>query len=67
MLLDDRKKVSPGVAFKDAELIGTPTYVVVGKSLAADGTVEIRDRRSGSSRTVSVADAVAEVVAEVRS
>ena len=67
VLLDDRKKVSPGVAFKDAELIGTPTYVVVGKSLAADGTVEIRDRRSGSSRTVSVADAVAEVVAEVRS
>jgi prolyl-tRNA synthetase len=66
VLLDDRHKVSPGVAFKDAELIGIPTYVVVGKSLAADGTVEIRDRRSGSSRTVAIADAVAEVVAEVR-
>jgi len=67
VLLDDRHKVSPGVAFKDAELIGVPTYVVVGKTLASDGTVEIRDRRSGSSRPVAIADAVAEVVAEVRS
>jgi prolyl-tRNA synthetase len=66
VLLDDRKKVSPGVAFKDAELIGTPTYVVVGKTLATDGTVEIRDRRTGSSRSVAMADAVAEVCAEVR-
>jgi prolyl-tRNA synthetase len=65
VLLDDRHKVSPGVAFKDAELIGIPTYVVVGKTLAADGTVEIRDRRSGASRTVPVGAAVAEVVAEV--
>jgi prolyl-tRNA synthetase len=66
VLLDDRKKVSPGVAFKDAELIGTPTYVVVGKTLAADGTVEVRDRRTGSSRAVPMADAVAAVLAEVR-
>ncbi|MCU1624372.1 MAG: proline--tRNA ligase [Frankiales bacterium] len=65
VLLDDRHKVSPGVAFKDAELIGIPTYVVVGKTLAADGTVEIRDRRTGASRAVAVVDAVAEVVAEV--
>ena len=64
VLLDDRHKVSPGVAFKDAELIGTPTIVVVGKSLA-DGVVEIRDRRSGSSRTVPVEDVTAEVLAEV--
>jgi prolyl-tRNA synthetase len=65
VLLDDRKKVSPGVAFKDAELIGTPTMVVVGKSLA-DGVVEIRDRASGSSRTVPVGDVVRETLAEVR-
>jgi prolyl-tRNA synthetase len=66
VLLDDRHKVSPGVAFKDAELIGIPTYVVVGKNLSVDGTVEIRDRRSGSSRTVAIADAVTEVLSEVR-
>jgi prolyl-tRNA synthetase len=67
VLLDDRHKVSPGVAFKDAELIGIPTYVVVGKTLAADGTVEIRDRKAGTSRAVPVSDAVSEVLAEVRS
>ena len=46
MLLDDRK-VSPGVKFKDAELIGMPTIVVVGRALA-DGVVEVRDRASGA-------------------
>ena len=64
VLLDDRGG-SPGVAFKDAELLGIPTTVVVGKALA-DGLVELRDRRSGSSRPVGVEDAVTEVVAEVR-
>ncbi len=64
VLLDDRGG-SPGVAFKDAELLGVPTLLVVGKALA-EGTVELRDRRSGESRTVPVADAVARVVAEVR-
>jgi hypothetical protein len=49
VLYDDRPKVSPGVKFKDAELLGMPTIVVVGKGLAA-GTVEVRDRRSGDAR-----------------
>jgi len=64
VLLDDRGG-SPGVAFKDAELLGIPTVLVVGKALT-DGLVELRDRRSGSSRTVPVADAVQAVVTEVR-
>ena len=47
VLLDDRTgKVSPGVKFKDAELIGVPTIVVVGRGLA-DGVVEVKDRRTG--------------------
>ena len=46
VLYDDRRGVSPGVKFKDAELIGVPTIVVVGKGLA-DGMVEVRDRRTG--------------------
>ncbi len=65
VLLDDRPKVSPGVAFKDAELLGIPTTVVIGKSLA-DGVVEVRDRRSGDIRRVALDDAVEVVVAEVR-
>jgi prolyl-tRNA synthetase len=64
VLLDDRG-TSPGVAFKDAELLGIPTILVVGKGLA-NGEVEIRDRRSGEARTVPVGEAVAAVVADVR-
>ena len=65
VLLDDRPKVSPGVKFKDAELIGVPTILVVGKGLA-DGEVELKDRAAGTSRAVAVDAAVQEVVAEVR-
>ena len=64
VLLDDRG-VSFGVAFKDVELIGVPTALVVGKGLA-DGEVEIRDRRTGDIRKVPVGDAVTEVLADVR-
>ncbi len=65
VLYDDRVKVSPGVKFKDAELIGVPTIVVVGKGLA-DGVVEVKDRASGERESVPVADAVAHVVNAVR-
>ncbi len=65
VLLDDRPKVSPGVKFKDAELIGVPTILVVGKGLA-EGVVELRDRRSGEARQVQLAEAVPAVTAAVR-
>ncbi|MEJ8279129.1 proline--tRNA ligase [Pseudonocardia spirodelae] len=45
VVLDDRK-ASPGVKFADAELIGVPTIVVVGRGLA-DGTLELKDRATG--------------------
>jgi prolyl-tRNA synthetase len=61
VLYDDRQKVSPGVKFKDAELVGVPTLVVVGKGLA-DGLVEVRDRASGEQQTVAVAEATARVL-----
>jgi prolyl-tRNA synthetase len=64
VLYDDRLKVSPGVKFKDAELLGMPTIVVVGRNLA-DGIVEVRDRRSGIGRDVPVDTAVDEVRREV--
>lgn len=46
VLLDDRPKVSPGVKFTDAELLGIPTVVRVGRKLA-DGVVEVQDRATG--------------------
>ena len=60
VLYDDRTSVSPGVKFNDSELIGIPTIVIVGKRLA-DGFVEVKDRRSGERRDVSLADAVREL------
>ncbi|WP_434811721.1 proline--tRNA ligase [Microbacterium sp. bgisy189] len=58
VLLDDRAKVSPGVKFGDAELIGVPQIVIVGRG-AADGQVELWDRRTGERQVVPAAEAVA--------
>ncbi|MDN4479588.1 proline--tRNA ligase [Demequina muriae] len=65
VLYDDRPKVSPGVKFKDAELLGAPFILVVGRGLA-DGEVELKVRAQGSSEALSLADAVATVSARVR-
>jgi prolyl-tRNA synthetase len=65
VLLDDRNGISPGVKFKDAELMGIPTIVVVGKSLA-EGKVEVRDRHAGTNEPVPVSDAVTHVLSLVR-
>jgi len=60
VLYDDRVKVSPGVKFGDAELIGVPRIVIAGRA-AADGQVELWDRRTGEREVVPVADAVAKL------
>ena len=65
VIYDDRRKVSPGVKFKDAELIGVPTIVIVGKGLES-GTIEIKDRASGDRREVPVDQILDAVVSEVR-
>jgi prolyl-tRNA synthetase len=65
VLYDDRPKVSPGVKFKDSELLGLPTTVVVGRGLA-EGKVEIRDRASGEVAEVSPQEVVDLVVRAVR-
>jgi prolyl-tRNA synthetase len=52
VLLDDRQ-ASPGVKFKDAELLGVPWIVVVGRGWA-DGVVELRNRFSGQTREFAV-------------
>ena len=65
VLYDDRPKVSPGVKFKDAELLGMPTIVTVGRGLA-EGVVELRDRATGEREEVPVAEAADRVRAAVR-
>ena len=72
VLYDDRPKVSPGVKFADAELLGVPLLVVVGRGLA-NGTVEVRRRAGGEAQHVvvehageTVAGLVKELLAQQR-
>jgi prolyl-tRNA synthetase len=65
VLLDDRAGVSPGVRFKDAELLGMPVIVIAGRGVA-QGTFEVRDRLAGSKTEVPIADAARHVVAATR-
>ncbi|MFT4164267.1 MAG: proline--tRNA ligase [Microlunatus sp.] len=64
VLLDDRK-ASPGVKFADAEILGMPTSVVVGRGLA-EGLVELRDRKSGEIENIPLDEAVGRIIAVVR-
>lgn len=55
VLFDDRPKVSPGVKFGDAEMLGVPTIVVVGRD-AADGYAEVWDRAAGTKEKIALSD-----------
>ncbi|MFM7899311.1 MAG: His/Gly/Thr/Pro-type tRNA ligase C-terminal domain-containing protein [Actinomycetota bacterium] len=62
VLLDDRAGVSPGVRFKDAELLGMPMIVIAGRGVA-NGVLEVRDRNAGTTVEVPIAQAAQHVVA----
>ncbi len=60
VVLDDREE-RPGVKFNDADLIGYPLQIIVGRK-AAEGIVEVKIRKSGERLEMSTADLVAKVV-----
>ncbi|MFI6294139.1 proline--tRNA ligase [Nonomuraea sp. NPDC050790] len=62
VLVDDRAGVSPGVKFKDAELLGLPTILVIGRGLST-GVAELRDRASGTKEEIPLTEAVDRVLA----
>lgn len=62
VIYDDRRKVSPGVKFKDAELIGVPLIAVAGRDTVNNGTIEVRDRDGGNAAAVPVAEAVQSII-----
>ncbi|MEU0543179.1 proline--tRNA ligase [Nocardia sp. NPDC005978] len=64
VLFDDRK-ASPGVKFKDAELLGMPLVVVIGRGWS-EGKLELRDRFTGESEEFPAETAVASIIAKVR-
>ncbi|MDE5640192.1 MAG: proline--tRNA ligase [Bifidobacterium castoris] len=63
VIYDDRRKVSPGVKFKDAELIGVPLIAGAGRDTVNDGTIEVRDRDGGNKEAVP-AESAAQVIAD---
>lgn len=65
ILMDDRRQASPGVKFKDSELLGVPTIVVVGKGLV-DGVIEIKDRATGERIEVPADEAAERIIATCR-
>jgi prolyl-tRNA synthetase len=65
VLLDDRDE-RPGVKFKDADLIGIPYRITIGKRFAKEGEVEVRTRKDGLTKSLSPDEAVAEVVNVIR-
>ncbi|ETK35748.1 proline--tRNA ligase [Microbispora sp. ATCC PTA-5024] len=62
VLVDDRPQVSPGVKFKDAELLGVPTILIVGRGVS-QGVVELRDRAAGTKEEIPLDEAVERVLA----
>jgi prolyl-tRNA synthetase len=60
ILLDDRD-ARAGEKFADADLIGCPVRVTVGRKLAEDGTVDVRERTKGEDKAVSVGELVSTV------
>jgi len=63
VMLDDRPKVSPGVKFADAELIGNPWIIICGRGVA-DGEVELWNRVTGERSQVKIDSVLAELAAK---
>lgn len=61
VLFDDRKDISPGFKFKDADLLGMPFQVIIGEKNLSQGKIEIKERRGGGRTLVPAADLLPEV------
>ena len=61
VLLDDRDE-RPGVKFKDADLLGIPLRITVGKSLTKNGVVEIRLRSDGTTEELAPQQVIARIL-----
>lgn len=57
VLMDDREERA-GVKFKDADLIGIPTQIVIGEKTLKEGLVEIKDRRTKETMKVTIGEVI---------
>lgn len=62
VIYDDRPKVSPGVKFKDSELIGVPLIAIAGRDTLENGTIEIRNRDGSDSVSVPLEEAAQTII-----
>ncbi|MFZ9790364.1 MAG: proline--tRNA ligase [Candidatus Nanopelagicales bacterium] len=60
VIYDDRKNVSPGVKFNDAELLGMPLILIIGKKLS-ENKVELRIRKTGESKDIDINNLFSEI------
>jgi prolyl-tRNA synthetase len=61
VLYDDRREVSPGFKFKDADLLGMPLQIIVGEKNVTNGKIEIKDRATGQREIIDIGGAVKHV------
>ena len=61
VLIDDRKDISPGFKFKDADLLGIPYQVILGEKNLANGKIEIKERRTGDRTLVEIESALEKI------
>jgi prolyl-tRNA synthetase len=61
VLYDDRKDISPGFKFKDADLLGMPFQVIIGEKNLANGKIEIKERKTGDRILVDVEETIGKV------
>lgn len=65
VIFDDRPKVSPGVKFKDSELLGVPLVAVVGRDTIKNATIEIRNHDGSQSQSIPVEQACKTIVERI--
>jgi len=65
VLIDDRD-ARAGVKFKDADLIGIPTHIIIGEKNLRDGFIEVKDRRTRESSRVKIEEAAAYITDHVK-
>ncbi|WP_423858760.1 proline--tRNA ligase [Alloscardovia omnicolens] len=65
VIFDDRAKVSPGIKFKDSELLGMPLIAVSGRDTVNNGTIEIRFRDGSDTKVVPIEEAAQAIIEAV--
>ena len=60
VLLDDRE-LSPGIKFKDADLIGIPFQLIIGNKTIENQTIELKSRKSGEVQILNLSDIISTI------